>query len=173
LIKMSQNPASGPEWYGDMLDSEERVALFAAQLRRNIASQAEVVAAIRRDAEAMWAANPPAGYGSFEAWWRHRWVRGPMRDIQELLEKAAASTHALEARYRRGRHEIPARRLAAAERKELKHQQHRPPLHQGRHAPAVTWEDTQDDPGYADQYASTPSGTDFMDMVRERRRRSA
>jgi hypothetical protein len=103
-----------PQWSGDMLNRPEIVAAFSAQLRRQLAGYAEFVAGIRRDAEAMWAANPPEGYSTFEAWWRARWVRGPLRDIQDHLEQAAAATHALEARYRRGRHELPAARQAAA-----------------------------------------------------------
>ncbi|WP_141704488.1 hypothetical protein [Planobispora rosea] len=106
---------SAPEWSGDMLDRPEMVSAFAAQLRRGLAEYAEFVAHIRRDAEAMWKENPPEGYGSFEAWWRHRWLTGPFAEIQEHLEAAAALTFRLEARYRRGRHEIPARRQAAAQ----------------------------------------------------------
>lgn len=98
------------EWSGEMLDRPEMVSAFAGQLRRTISEYAEFVARIRRDAEAMWQANPPEGYGSFEAWWRQRWVSHPMRAIQKHLEAAAKETFALEARYRRGRHEIPERR---------------------------------------------------------------
>lgn len=109
------NPTpSAPQWSGDMLNRPEVVAAFAVQLRRQLSSYAEFVAAIRRDAEAMWQANPPEGYGSFEAWWRHRWVASPFADIQEHLEEAAKLTFKMEARYRRGRHEIPAARQAAA-----------------------------------------------------------
>lgn len=103
------------EWSGEMLDRPEMMAAFASQLRRVLSDQGEWVARIRRDAEAMWKANPPEGYSSFEAWWRHRWITGPFAEIQAHLEKAATLTFALEARYRRGRHEIPAARQAARE----------------------------------------------------------
>lgn len=148
--------SGGPQWSGDMLNRPDVVAAFAAQLRRSIGAYAEFVAAIRRDAEAMWEANPPEGYSTFEAWWRHRWVRGPLRGIQGHLEEAAKLTHQLEARYRRGRHEIPAARRAAAARK-----------HQG---PAL---------GAAAQRTQVPHrpsgpevearGGDFMDLVRGER----
>lgn len=111
-------PPSGPEWSGDMLDRPEIVAAFAVQLRQALTAQAEYVARIRRDAEAMWQANPPEGYSSFETWWRHRWVTGPFGEIQEHIEAAATLTFRLEARYRRGRHEIPAARQAAAQAKQ-------------------------------------------------------
>lgn len=101
------------EWSGDKLNRPEAMAVFTAQMRRSLSEQAEFVARVRRDAEAMWKANPPEAYSSFEAWWRHKWMSGPFAEIQEHLEKAAALTFALEARYRRGRHEIPARRTAA------------------------------------------------------------
>ncbi|MFF3443673.1 hypothetical protein [Streptosporangium sp. NPDC002721] len=106
-------PPSEPQWSGDMLDRPEMMDAFATQLRRRLSDQAEWLARIRRDAEAMWAANPPEGYGTFEAWWRQRWVAAPFDEIQALIEKAAAKTFQLEARYRRGRHEIPASRQAA------------------------------------------------------------
>lgn len=116
---MSRTPAgAGPEWAGEMLDAPEMVEAFATQLRKVLAAQADYVARIRRDAEAMWKANPPEGYSSFEAWWRHRWVTGPFGEIQEHLEEAAALTFRLEARYRRGRHEIPAARQAAKQAKQ-------------------------------------------------------
>jgi hypothetical protein len=162
---MSTTSSSGPEWTGDMLDKPEVVAAFAVQVRRNINSMAEFIAVIRRDAEAMWQANPPEGYGSFEAWWRHRWVRGPLREIQEHLEKAADLTHALEARYRRGRHDIPAARLAAAASKQG-HPALRPGA-AGRNGSSVVWE-AQAEPYDAPHEDS--AGTDFMDLVRERRR---
>jgi hypothetical protein len=138
-----------------MLNSPEIVAAFAAQLRRSIGSYAEFVAAIRRDAEAMWECNPPEGYGSFEAWWRHRWVRGPLRGIQEHLEEAAKLTHALEARYRRGRHEIPAARQAAAARKQA------PAL--GQASRRTTGGPRPVPPRQADTGAE--QGGDFMDLV--------
>ncbi|MFD8533863.1 hypothetical protein ACFV0L_41290 [Streptosporangium canum] len=101
-----------------MLDRPEMMEAFAGQLRRALTDYADHVARIRRDAEAMWQANPPEGYGSFEAWWRHRWVASPFGEIQDLLEKAATLTFRLEARYRRGRHEIPATRQAAKQAKQ-------------------------------------------------------
>jgi hypothetical protein len=101
-----------------MLDTPEMMAAFAAQLRRMLSDQAAFVARVRRDAEAMWKANPPVGYSTFEAWWRHRWVTGPFGEIQEHMEKAAEKTFQLEARFRRGRHEIPDERRAAAQARE-------------------------------------------------------
>ncbi|MFI0487531.1 hypothetical protein [Actinomadura sp. 9N215] len=106
-----------PQWSGEMLDSPEMVEAFTTQLRKLLGSHADYVARIRRDAEAMWDANPPAGYSSFEAWWRKRWVKSPLAEIQEHLEKAATLTFQLEARYRRGRHEIPAAKQAARQAK--------------------------------------------------------
>lgn len=106
--------SSGPEWSGDMLSKPEMVDAFATQLRGVLKTQAAFVADVRSEAEAMWKANRPEGYSSFEAWWRHRWVVGPFREIQEHLEEAAKLTFELEARYRKGRHEIPARKQAAA-----------------------------------------------------------
>ncbi|WP_329405020.1 hypothetical protein [Streptomyces melanogenes] len=117
---MSRTP-SGPEWSGDMLSKPEMVEAFSTQLRGVLKSQAAFVAEVRQEAEAMWKANRPEGYSTFEAWWRHRWVVGPFREIQEHLEEAAKLTFDLEARYRRGRHEIPAARQAAAlEKKQAK-----------------------------------------------------
>ncbi|MBA3556137.1 MAG: hypothetical protein H0W29_15450 [Gemmatimonadales bacterium] len=113
--------SSGPEWSGDMLDKPEMVQAFATQLRGVLKGQAMYVAEIRNEAEAMWKANRPEGYGTFEAWWRHRWVTGPFAEIQDHLETAAKLTFDLEARYRKGRHEIPAARQAAAlEKKQAK-----------------------------------------------------
>lgn len=108
------------QWSGEMLNRPEMVQAFSAQLRQVLASHADFVGRVRRDAEAMWDANPPEGYSSFEAWWRARWVKSPLARIQEHLEKAAALTFQLESRYRRGRHEIPARRQAARQAKELR-----------------------------------------------------
>lgn len=158
-------PPPGPQWSGDMLDHPEMVEAFATQLRRVLAEQAEFVARIRRDAEAMWRANPPQGYGSFEAWWRHRWVAGPFADIQDHIEAAAKLTFHLEARYRRGRHEIPAARLAAAQAKQQAQQAAltRGASPAGRPAPR------------AEPRAPAPApqgGGDFMDLV-QRRDRSA
>ncbi|MFH8582538.1 hypothetical protein [Streptomyces zaomyceticus] len=106
--------SSGPEWSGDMLTKPEMVEAFSTQLRGVLKSQAQFVADVRQEAEAMWKANRPDGYSSFEAWWRHRWVVGPFREIQDHLEEAAKLTFELEARYRKGRHELPAARQAAA-----------------------------------------------------------
>ncbi|WP_214415637.1 hypothetical protein [Sphaerisporangium fuscum] len=150
--------SSTPEWSGDMLDRPEMVEAFAAQLRRVLSDQADFVARIRRDAEAMWKANPPDGYGSFEAWWRHRWVRSPFAEIQEHLEKAATLTFRLEARYRRSRHEIPARREAAAQAKQA------PALPRGgpaaRPAPARATRQPDQAP---------PLEGDFLDLIRRGR----
>ncbi|MFI6513644.1 hypothetical protein ACIBCT_39075 [Streptosporangium sp. NPDC050855] len=112
---MTRPPSPGPQWSGDMLRDPEMMAAFAAQLRGVLSDQAGFINRVRRDAEAMWKENPPEGYGTFEAWWRHQWVCAPFDEIQQLIEKAAEKTHALEARYRRGRHEIPAARQAAAQ----------------------------------------------------------
>lgn len=113
--------SSGPEWSGEMLNKPEMVEAFSTQLRGVLKTQAAFVADVRQEAEAMWKANRPEGYSSFEAWWRHRWVTSPFREIQEHLEEAAKLTFDLEARYRRGRHEIPAARQAAAlEKKQAK-----------------------------------------------------
>lgn len=156
--------SSGSEWSGDMLDRPEMMEAFATQLRRSLSDQAERLARIRRDAEAMWEANPPEGYGSFEAWWRHRWVAGPFAAIQDHIEKAATLTFQLEARYRRGRHEIPATRQAAAAAREAT----AIPQHRTNHAvPGVAARP-------ADAPTDAPPGGDFMSMVRgDGRRRSA
>jgi hypothetical protein len=106
-----------------MLNRPEMVEAFSVQLRGVLKAQAQFVAEVRQEAEAMWSANKPEGYSSFEAWWRHRWVVGPFREIQERLEQAAKLTFELEARYRKGRHELPAARQAAAiEKKQAKEQ---------------------------------------------------
>jgi hypothetical protein len=106
------------EWSGDMLDRPEMVKAFAAQLRRVLSDQAAFVAAIRRDAEAMWKANPPSEYGSFEAWFRHWKTTSPFAKIQEHIESAAKLTFELEARYRRNHHDIPEARRSAVEAKQ-------------------------------------------------------
>ncbi|MFI6512150.1 hypothetical protein ACIBCT_31495 [Streptosporangium sp. NPDC050855] len=149
--------SSGPEWSGDMLDRPEMMEAFASQLRRALSDQAEFVARIRRDAEAMWKANPPAGYSTFETWWRHRWVTGPFGEIQELLEKAATRTFQLEARYRRGRHEIPAARQAAAQAKQA------PELARG-----IGFAARADQVRSVRPRAVSPDGS-FMDMIRGER----
>ncbi|MGV9535041.1 hypothetical protein ACWEU6_21980 [Streptosporangium sandarakinum] len=165
---MSNQSSPGQQpWSGDMLDSPEMVGAFAAQLRRVLSDHAEYVARIRRDAEAMWEANPPQGYGSFEAWWRHRWVTSPFGEIQELLQRAAALTFQLEARYRRGRHEIPAARQAAAQAR-----QQGPALTRG---PATGGRPTRPRP--AEPSTSAPPGEgeeNFLDLLRgDRKRRPA
>lgn len=115
---MTRSSSSGSEWSGDMLDRPEMVAAFAGQLRRALSEYADYVGRIRRDAEALWAENPPAEFGTFEAWWRHHKVTAPFAAIQDHLEAAAKLTFRLEARYRRNRHEIPDRRQAAMEAKQ-------------------------------------------------------
>lgn len=100
-------------WEGEMLDNPEMMAAFAAQLRAALRDYAAYVDRVRRDAEAMWKANPPKGYSSFEAWWRHRQVAKPFRRIQQFLEAAEQETFPLEANHRRWRHEVPAERLAS------------------------------------------------------------
>ncbi|MFJ7345789.1 hypothetical protein [Streptomyces sp. NPDC101110] len=151
--------SSRPEWSGDMLDRPEMVEAFAKQLRGVLGAQAEYVAKIRRDAEAMWKANPPEGYSTFEAWWRHRWVTSPFGQIEDHIEKAAKLTFDLEARYRRGRHEIPERKAAAALEKE-----------QARETPAVTAGGAPIPPKPRTAPADTGSaGGDFLELVRKGR----
>ena len=145
-----------------MLNRPEIVEAFSTQLRRQLSTYAEFVAAIRRDAEAMWRANPPEGYGSFEAWWRHRWVASPWAEIQEHLEAAAKLTFKAEARYRRGRHEIPAARQAAAAAKA------QPALGAAsRRAPAGPPPRSF---GKDTSAGSAQQGGDFMDLVNGQRR---
>lgn len=116
---MSRTSSSAPqEWSGDKLNRPDMMQAFTDQLRRHLSESVAYVAYMRRDAEAMWKANPPEGYGSFEAWWRHLRVAGPFEAIQGHLEEAAKLTFKLEARYRRNRHEIPAARQEAAEAKQ-------------------------------------------------------
>lgn len=153
--------ASGPGWSGDMLDQPEMVAAFAAQLRRSLSDQAEWLARIRRDAEAMWKANPPEGYSSFEAWWRHLRTTSPFAKIQEHIEAAATLTFALEARYRRNRHQIPAERQAAAQEREAA------AIPQHRTNYAARGVEARSAP------VEAPPDGSFMDLVRERRGRSA
>jgi hypothetical protein len=164
---------SGPQWSGDMLDEPEMVAAFAAQLRQALSSQADYVARIRRDAEAMWQANPPAGYSNFEAWWRHRWVSSPFGEIQALLEKAATLTFQLEGRYRRGRHEIPAARQAAAQARQeaaaLRGAAPRRLTSGGQPYPAQRVQPRQ--PGQAPPLNRTDRG--FLDLLGDRGERSA
>ncbi|NUW45512.1 hypothetical protein [Nonomuraea rhodomycinica] len=142
-------------WSGEMLDRPEMVAAFASQLRHHLAEYADYVSRIRRDAEAMWAENPPPEYGSFEAWWRHGRVTAPLAEIQEHLEKAMKLTHRLEARYRKHRHEIPAARQAAAQAKQA------PALARGTDAGRVA----QRRPAEARAPATSQDGS-FLDMIR-------
>ncbi|MFF5265333.1 hypothetical protein ACFY4C_41165 [Actinomadura viridis] len=154
------------QWSGEMLTEPEMVEAFSTQLRRVLSSHADYVARIRRDAEAMWDANPPEGYSSFESWWRARWVKGPLADIQEHLEAAAKLTFRLEARYRKGRHEIPAARQAKREQAALRAPEQAPALGSGefgRREPR---------PAGRPREQARPAG-DFLDLVRERRERSA
>ena len=140
-----------------MLDRPEMTEAFAGQLRQVLNAQAEYVAKIRRDAEAMWKANRPEGYSSFEAWWRHRWVTSPFAAIQDHIEQAAKLTFQLEARYRQGRHEIPAARQAAAlEKKRAK---------QG--VPAVTAGPATAAPQQAVGPAQAATGGDFLGLIRK------
>ncbi|MFI5526875.1 hypothetical protein [Streptomyces platensis] len=150
---------SGPEWSGDMLTKPEMVEAFATQLRGVLKGQGQFVAEIREEAEAMWKANRPEGYSTFEAWWRHRWVVGPFREIQDHLEAAAKLTFDLEARYRRGRHEIPAARQAAALEKK-----------QGKESPQVTAgsETVPSKPVEAPKEGAG-GGRDFLDLVSRER----
>jgi hypothetical protein len=107
--------SSGPGWSGDMLDRPEMVEAWSAQLRASLGEYVDYVARIRRDAEAMWKANPPDEYGSFEAWWRHHKVTAPFAKLQEHLEEAVKLTFEVAAQHRRQRHEVPAARKAAVE----------------------------------------------------------
>lgn len=153
---MSATPSPEEPWSGDMLDSPPMVEAWTTQLRRVLAGHADYVAGIRRDAEAMWAANPPEGYSSFEAWWRHRQLTSPFREIQEHLEKAAALTFQVEARYRKTRHVLPAARQA---------------VQQARQAPAIpspAARPVQRSPApAAPRPVAAPAG-DFMSMVQKR-----
>ncbi|MFC4122036.1 hypothetical protein [Nonomuraea zeae] len=149
---MSRN-TSGPGWSGDMLDRPEMVQAFAAQLRRVLSDQAAFVAQVRRDAEAMWKENPPEGYSSFEAWWRHSRVTSPFAEIQELLETAAKRTFRLAARYEKHRHTIPDARRAAVEAKQ---QQALPPAEPEQQARPP-------------QKRRTKADQDFLEMIRQDR----
>ena len=146
---------SGPGWSGDMLDRPEMVQAFAAQLRRKVSEYADFVAHVRRDAEAMWAENPPPEYGSFEAWWRHSQVTKPFAEIQKHLEAAATLTFRLEARYRKHRHEVPERKAAAAEMK----QQHAALGRGGEQVSAPG-------PPAPPKSATAAGDVDFMDILR-------
>jgi hypothetical protein len=148
---------SAVAWSGDMLDRPEMVAAFAGQLRQVLSDQAAYVARIRRDAEAMWKENPPDGYSSFEAWWRHSRVTSPFAEIQEHLEAAAKLTFRLEARYRRHRHEIPQTRQAAAQAKAAA------ALPSGTAEPAGP-------PAARQPESAPPLDGNFMEMIRRNQR---
>lgn len=156
------NSSSRQEWSGDMLDRPEMVAAFAGQLRRVLNEHVTFVDCMRRDAEAMWRANPPDGYGSFEAWWRHLRTTSPFAKIQKHLEEAAKLTFALEARHRRNRHEIPEARRAAAEAK----QQQALPRGADTEQPAPP---RQAVPARRRPGSAPPLEGDFMDMIRKGR----
>lgn len=157
---------SSDSWSGDRLNRPEMVEAFTDQLRRVLSDQAAWVHRIRREAEAMWKANPPDGYSSFEAWWRHHKVTAPFAKIQEHLEEAARQTFELEARYRRNRHEIPTARQAAAEAKE------HAALPRGENAAGGPPPPQQQ--GRAAARAEPEQDASFMDMIqRGNKRRSA
>jgi hypothetical protein len=142
------------QWSGEMLDDPAMMEAFTAQLRGLFRDNADFVAKMRRDAEAMWKANPPAEYGTFEAWWKHRRMTGPFAEIQACLERAAALTFQLEARSRRIRHEIPAERQAAIEAKRT---------------PALQAAAAQPRPAARQARTATDADEDFMSMVRRGR----
>ena len=153
-------------WSGEMLDSPEMVSAFSGQLRGMLGEYAEFVARVRRDAEAMWDANPPSGYGTFEAWWRARWVKGPLAEIQEHLEAAAALTFKVESRYRRGRHELPAARQAKRDAKQVRRPQDAPALGAGgygRRSAGSAGRGPSPDRGAA-------PAADFLDLVQGKER---
>ena len=109
--------SASPGWSGELLASPKAMETYTKYLRDAINELAVNVAEMRRGAEAMWRANPPEGYNTFEVWWRHIWVTSPFAELQKHLEEAAALTFKLEARYRKGRHEVPDAKLAAARAK--------------------------------------------------------
>lgn len=158
-----------PQWSGELLHSPEMVEAFATQLRGLLGEHADYVARIRRDAEAMWAANPPEGYSSFEGWYRERWVRSPLAKIQRHLEEAAAETFRLEARFRKGRHELPAVRQAKREAKAA------------AKSPQVTAPQAQAELGSGQfgrrstgpSAAPAPASGEFIDLVKRNGARSA
>ncbi|MEV4180153.1 hypothetical protein AB0J28_01740 [Streptosporangium canum] len=165
---MSASPSPGPQWSGDMLDRPEMVEAWSTQLRTSLAEYVDYVSRIRRDAEAMWAANPPKDYGSFEAWWRHHKVAAPFAKLQEHLEEAVKLTFQVAAQHRRQRHELPAARQAAA----LARQQ----AQQAALTRGASTVSRPAQPRVAEPRAPAPppQSKDFMDLVRgERRDRSA
>lgn len=163
-----------PQWSGEMLDRPEMVEAFSAQLRGAIAEYAEFVQRIRRDAEAMWDADRPEGYSTFESWFRARWVKGPLRDIQEHLEEAAKATFRLEARYRKGRHEFPAARAAAREKKAVQKKGQAAELGSGQYGKRTTSSPPSSPPSSPASFGAAPgqgpgSAGGFMDLVRDQR----
>ncbi|MER7126716.1 hypothetical protein [Micrococcus luteus] len=157
---------SSPQWSGEMLDRPEMVEAWAAQLRRALTEYVDYVSRIRRDAEAMWKANPPEGYGSFEAWWRHYKVTAPFAKIQHHLEEAVKLTFEAAAQHRRQRHDLPATRQAAAQARQQQALTRGTTNTASRPAP----------PRAAEPRApAAPQGSgDFMDLIRsDRRNRSA
>ncbi|MFI6498712.1 hypothetical protein [Nonomuraea typhae] len=153
---------AGAEWSGDMLDRPEMVEAWSAQLRSALTGYVDYVARIRRDAEAMWAENPPPEYGSFEAWWRHHKVSAPFAQLQEHLEEAAKLTFRLEARYRRNYHEIPDKRQATAQAKQLA--QHAAALPEAERAGRERPRPAQ--PREPHPAGRDGGGGDFMDLIR-------
>ncbi|HLU97047.1 MAG TPA: hypothetical protein VKZ89_09440 [Thermobifida alba] len=109
----TNQPAQPARWTGDMLNSPEKVAIFAEQIRRLLREYVQLVSLVRGEAEAMWEANLPKEYGALEALLRHRQVAKPFSGLQKDLERAVRRTFELEARYRRVYHEIPDERRAA------------------------------------------------------------
>lgn len=100
------------EWSGDMLKQPEVVEAFTTQVRHAVNDILIPLSNVRREAEAMWRANPPDGYNSVEAWWHNSRLTSRFAALQEALEKAAALTFELEHDYRERRHERPAAKEA-------------------------------------------------------------
>ncbi|MET8866557.1 hypothetical protein ABZW11_26765 [Nonomuraea sp. NPDC004580] len=147
-------------WSGDMLDQPEMVEAWSRQLRASLAEYVDHVARMRRDAEAMWAANPPQEYGSFEAWWRHHKVTAPFAKLQEHLEEAVKLTFVVAAQHRRQRHELPAERQARREAAELERAAAQPRMLRGGGQPY---------PARKRSGADEESGGSFMDhLARDR-----
>ncbi|MFI6889925.1 hypothetical protein [Streptosporangium canum] len=160
---MSTPSSAGPQWSGDMLDRPEMVEAFSDQLRAALVEYVDYVARIRRDAEAMWRANPPSEYGSFEAWWRHHKVTAPFAKLQEHLEDAVKLTFEVAAQHRRQRHELPATRKAAVEAR-----QEAAALSRGHSAPRLSGGGQP----YPKPRRAAPAADDdgsFLDMVSRER----
>ncbi|MFI6503706.1 hypothetical protein [Nonomuraea typhae] len=146
---------AGAEWSGDRLDRPEMVEAWSAQLRSALTEYVDYVARVRRDAEAMWAENPPAEYGSFEAWWRHSRTTAPFAQLQKHLEAAARLTFRLEARYRRNYHELPAKRQEGAQAR-----QHGPALPEAERGGRRPAQPREPHP------TGREGGGDFMELIR-------